>query len=116
MSVFVTSDLHVGHAKVAEMRAHAGGWHNLAQSPDVVEWHDTLLECNWDKMVKPDDTVWVLGDISAGGSAAQKHALEWIGQRNGIKHLIAGNHDGCHPMHRDSHKWQPAYLEVFESV
>jgi calcineurin-like phosphoesterase family protein len=34
----------------------------------------------------------------------------------GTKHLIAGNHDPCHPMHRDAHKWQAAYLQVFASV
>lgn len=60
--------------------------------------------------------MWVLGDISSGTNKAHLKALEWIKQRNGTKHLIAGNHDSCHPMHRDSHKWQRVYLEAFESV
>jgi len=39
-----------------------------------------------------------------------------IAELPGTKHLIAGNHDRCHPMHRDAHNWQRRYLEVFDSV
>lgn len=110
MSVWLTSDLHIGHRKVAETRGY--GYINS----DIVTAHDAALAHLWDAVVHPDDHVWVLGDISAGGSAAQKNALQWIKQRPGHKHLIAGNHDGCHPMHRDSHKWQAIYLSAFDSV
>ena len=51
---------------------------------------------------------WVTGQLGA---------LEWLKQRPGRKHLIAGNHDSVHPMHHDSHKWLPIYLDgVFETV
>ncbi|QRY51790.1 metallophosphoesterase family protein [Mycolicibacterium septicum] len=105
MNVWLTSDLHISHAKVAETRGY----------PDIAH-HDKYLAGVWDAVVHPDDHVWVLGDISAGGSAAQKNALQWIKQRRGYKHLIAGNHDGCHPIHRDSHKWQAIYFSAFDSV
>lgn len=111
MTVWFTSDLHIGHSKVAEIR----GFGVDAIGVDV-DGHDNCLASNWDTVVKSDDIVWVLGDISAGGRYAQFNALEWIKIRPGVKHLIAGNHDGCHPMHRDSHKWQKIYLEAFDSV
>ena len=104
-NVWFTSDLHIGHVSVAEWRGF----------PDVAA-HDALLADNWDAMVHPDDVVWVLGDISAGGTKASRDALDWIKARNGVKHLVAGNHDRCHPMHRDSHRWQREYLSAFESV
>lgn len=103
-NVWFTSDLHIGHRMVAELRGH------------TTETHDNILADNWDKLVKPADQVWVLGDISAGGSKSQRTALEWIATRPGAKHLIAGNHDGCAPMHRNSHKWLPVYMQAFESV
>ncbi len=100
----------------AQALANDAGLKDPFYAEAVTDWHDRILAANWDRVVRPDDVVWVLGDISAGGRAAQLNALEWIKQRPGVKHLIAGNHDGCHPMHRDSHKWQRIYLEAFESV
>ncbi|WP_280420043.1 metallophosphoesterase [Nocardia carnea] len=102
--IWFTSDLHIGHIKVAELRGF---------NTDI---HDQVLADRWDRTVGPKDQVWVLGDISAGGDRAETAALEWVAARPGIKHLIAGNHDGCHPLHRLSHRWQPIYLDVFASV
>lgn len=118
MSVWFTSDLHLGHAKVAKIRAAEAmiGLENPFDNQCVTNWHDNALTFWWDYLVKPDDHVWVLGDISSGSRDGQLRALEWIKERPGTKHLIAGNHDSCHPLHRDSHKWQKVYLEAFESV
>lgn len=119
MAVWFTSDLHIGHRLVARLRRAqfvVDGFSDLTDE-EVVLWHDTLVASGWDSAVEPDDIVWVLGDISVGGTSAQVGALNWIMERPGHKHLIAGNHDGCHPMHRDSHKWLPRYLDgPFESV
>lgn len=123
--VFFISDLHIGHRFVAGLR-----WNNLCLEgreinpreaiDDIIDWHDNMLAKNWDRVVNPDgdrnDQVWVLGDISGGGSKSQERALAWLIQRPGTKHLICGNHDGCHPMNRDAHKWQRKYLGVFDSV
>lgn len=115
MSVWFTSDLHIGHRLVAEHRAHKVGAHNLAQVDTVIEWHDELLAANWDTTVRKDDHVWIVGDISSGSSSAQTNALLWLSERPGIKHLIYGNHDGPHPLNRDSEKWLPTYRNVFAS-
>lgn len=116
MTVFFTSDLHIGHRLVAHLRWNALGHQEGVDDETVVGWHDAHLAQGWDDLVDEGDQIWVLGDISAGGTSSQRKALEWLSERPGNKHLIAGNHDGCHPMHRDSHKWQAEYLGVFDSV
>lgn len=125
-TIFYTSDLHIGHALVARERFDRAcieqhlvfsavhrtdeEWTALA-----VKWHDKTLAENWDKVVSPDDTVVVAGDISAGSGGACRRALEWVKARNGVKRLIAGNHDPVHGMHRDAHKHYAAFMEVFKS-
>lgn len=114
-TVFFTADLHLGHELVAKERTR--GWVLPRVVGAEVTAHDRVLAHRWDATVKPDDTVWVLGDLCAGGPTATRRALEWIDARPGVKHLVAGNHDKVHPMHRDAHKWQREYLESgFESV
>lgn len=120
-TVFYTSDLHIGHKKVAVIRAESYGFSPAPADPEEYEtrclrWHDHILAENWDNLVTDNDTVIVLGDISVGGSAAQRAALKWVSERPGVKHLIAGNHDGVHPSHRDAHKWFTPYADVFVSV
>ena len=118
-NVWFTSDLHIGHAKIAEIRwpAMQPDYNPCLPIPHQPTVHDLILAHNWDQTVGTDDVVWVLGDISSGTKTAQLNALEWIKARPGIKHLIAGNHDSVHPLHRDSHKWLPIYLDgAFETV
>lgn len=83
-NVWFCADLHVSHRMVAQLRGF-----------DDPGAHDAALAENWDARVRPDDQVWVLGDISVGGKANEMRALEWIAQRPGVKHLVAGNHDSC---------------------
>ena len=116
MAVFFTSDPHLGHRAMAWLRKY-GQWpedHSLV-TPELVAWHDDMLAARWDAIVKPGDTVWVLGDLVANARHVPQ-ALEWMRQRPGTKHCIVGNHDPAHPMHRDAHKWQPTYLQAFASV
>lgn len=101
-NVFFTSDLHFGHRKAAEHRGF----------DDVTE-HDETLFNNWRNVVADDDIVWVLGDIAA---SSPTYALSILAELPGTKHLILGNHEQAHPMHRDAHKHLRKYLDVFESV
>lgn len=103
MTVYFTSDLHLGHRLVAGLRGYEG------RAID----HDDRIRFGWEMRVGPKDDVWVLGDLAA---SSPTYALEFIATLPGRKHLVAGNHDRCHPMHRDAHNWQRRYLEVFDSV
>ena len=102
MTVHFTSDLHFGHRKAAEHRGFS-----------EVAVHDATLVGNWRATVAPEDDVWVLGDLAA---SSPTYALEILRQLPGRKHLILGNHDQPHPMHRDAHKHLRKYLDVFDSV
>ena len=100
--VFYWSDLHFGHEFVARERRFY-----------TAEQHDKYLQDMWRARVGKRDVVWILGDLAMGSPA---RALEIIGNLPGTKHLIFGNHDQGHPMHRGSHSKQRRYLEVFDSV
>ena len=122
-NVWVTSDLHLMHQLVAEhrweehcARTWAGYGYPAPTAEQIIEWHDGQLAENWDDAIAPGDQVWVLGDLSVGGSEATAYALNWISDRPGEKILVPGNHDAVHPMHRDAHRWQKTYLQVFAAV
>lgn len=52
----------------------------------------------WNQVVKPDDTVYILGDFSMAFQA-----VETFSQRlTGTKYLVPGNHDFCHSYHKKS--------------
>lgn len=119
--IFFTSDLHIGHRLVAGLRGFweeefvedpelESGLEPFTPNPDA---HDAWLADLWDSTIRPGDQVYVLGDISINGG---QHALNWIDQREGIKHLVAGNHDPVGPWDRRASKLLPAWLTVFETI
>lgn len=101
-----TADTHFGHKA---MSAEGKGWRPF----DTVAEHDEFLVEQWNKVVRPGDLVWHLGDVGMG---SEERTLATVSRLNGQKHLVAGNHDPVWPGHRDSHKKQKRWLEVFESV
>lgn len=98
-----TADLHIGHEFVAKLRGFASA-----------EQMDQQLIANWNANVRPRDHVWVLGDVTAGGF--NDYHLSVLYQLNGTLHLVSGNHDKCHPLHRNGHGWIKRYAQVFETV
>lgn len=88
MSVFFTSDLHLGHARIVE----------LCQRPysSVDEMNQAIIG-NWNTTVGRNDVVFVLGDVALG---RLDDTLQLVRQLNGRKHLVPGNHDKCWPGHK----------------
>lgn len=82
---FWTSDQHIGHKFVSDIRRFAS-----------VEEHDAHLADQWDSFVRPNDIVYVLGDISI--NPRRDNPFAWFQRRPGIKHLVMGNHDPVHPL------------------
>ncbi len=101
-AVWFSSDTHFLHAMVAGLRGFASS-----------EEHDETIIERWNKLVRPADLVWHLGDVGLGNEA---RVLRQAARLNGRKHLITGNHDPCWPGHRGSRSRQRRWLEVFESV
>lgn len=118
--VWFVGDPHVaGHRLVARIRGfvdesgteeHRGETVFLADTNE----HDRTLAENWDKVIKPNDIVYVLGDISING---KQPALDWFKERPGVKILISGNHDPVHPgFFRNAYKKVAAWREVFVDI
>lgn len=79
---FFTSDLHLQHSNIIKYcnRPFA----------DSEEMDETIIR-NWNNVVEPHDTIWVLGDITM---TKKVERLRWLMSRfKGNKHLIKGNHD-----------------------
>lgn len=85
MPTYVTADTHFGHAGILSPRMH-----RPRAFPSVEAMNETLV-AHWNNRVRPDDTVWHLGDFAYGASAAM--CREVFGRLNGRKHLVLGNHD-----------------------
>lgn len=83
MSIFAIGDLHLALG--------------VAKPMDIFEgWQDyhIRLQNNWQRLVKPEDTVVVCGDVSWAMDI--KDAVEdfkFIEQLNGTKIILKGNHD-----------------------
>ena len=83
MSLFVIADLHLSLGVDKPMDIF-GGWDNYV----------SRLEENWQRLVSPDDTVVIPGDISWGMNLEQSSAdFEFINRLNGRKIISKGNHD-----------------------
>jgi calcineurin-like phosphoesterase family protein len=90
MTVFYTADLHFGHARIIEYCARP--WSDAAAM-------NAGLVARWNAVVRPEDTVWVLGDV-----ALSPKKLGPVAALNGHKILVAGNHDDCWTGHRDGRR------------
>ena len=114
-TTWFTSDLHLGHPFVAELRGFAD-----------VERHDRVILDNLMSCLRPGDTLWFLGDISSGWGPQEERALSLFDatlrplrdhpDKPLALHMISGNHDTSHPLHKDAYLRQPRFLEVFDSV
>lgn len=80
MNYFI-SDLHFGHKNCL----------NFDNRPfNTIEEHDEYIIENWNKTVKRNDDVYILGDISWYNT---EKTVEIFKQLKGRLHLIKGNHD-----------------------
>lgn len=102
--IYYTSDVHFGHKRVSEIRGF-----------ETTEKHDQHIIDEWNRVVKKNDIVYVLGDIAVG---AHKYALDILKDLPGRKHLISGNHDIVHPYHSrgQSKNEQQQWLSTFETI
>lgn len=80
--IWFTSDTHFGHGNII----------GFCKRPfsSVEEMDEALIE-RWNARVKPNDTVWHLGDFSFYKSYEKLN--EVFNRLNGNKYLVCGNHD-----------------------
>lgn len=101
-SVWLTSDTHFRHPRVAELRGFTG--------PND---HDVEIVDRWNTTVRPGDQVWHLGDVGMGPPAL---FLPLVQQLHGEIHLVAGNHDQVWPGHRHAYRHQDEWRRYFASI
>lgn len=84
MATWITSDLHFDHANVIKYCPESRGMFESVQ-----QMNDTIIH-NMNILIRPEDTLYILGDISFGKHDA---ACEMLRRINGSKIIIHGNHD-----------------------
>ena len=83
MNKFFTSDLHFGHKNILKFAK--------PRPFSTIEEHDQAIINNWNSVVKQEDDVYIIGDISLNLNAEEiENRLKAL---NGNKYLILGNHD-----------------------
>jgi len=102
MNVLFTGDLMLAHKLVAKRRGF----------DDVVAHDDTIINA-WKEVVRAEDEVWVLGNLTMD---QPEYALDVISDLPGKKFLIPGQYDDCHPMHVAAHRNMKKYRRSFEEI
>ena len=96
---YFTSDTHFGHGNIIKYCTRP-----FLSAGEM----DVTIINNWNAIVKPEDTVYHLGDAFFTSPERAKHILSIL---NGHKILILGNHD------RTGHKMKEwGFEEVYQSL
>lgn len=85
MKTYITSDLHFGHANIKKFCPVTRARFDV--DPNIM--NDAMIK-EWNEIVEPEDTVYILGDV-AFMPASQ--AVRVLRRLNGRKILVEGNHD-----------------------
>lgn len=88
MNYWIISDTHWGHAKILTFEENGKP---VRVFSSVKEMDETIVN-NWNKVVKPEDVVYHLGDVVIG-TGDNANYISILNRCNGIKELVKGNHD-----------------------
>jgi calcineurin-like phosphoesterase family protein len=93
MTIFLISDTHFCHANMLTF-TNADGSLVRPGFANVQEMDEHLVEC-WNRVVKPPDHVYHLGDVTMlrGSDGNCAPAARLLDRLNGHKRIILGNHD-----------------------
>lgn len=97
--IYFTSDLHFHHENIIP------SCHRPFRNAE--DMNEKLIR-NWNEVVRPEDEVYILGDVTLKGADA---AYECLSQLCGKKYLVRGNHDSF----VTKRTWEP-YAFTFEWV
>lgn len=80
--IYFIADTHFGHQNILKF--------SNRPFANIVA-HDKALISNWNSVVKPNDDIYILGDLMMSNDG--KKANKLLSQLNGKKYMIIGNHD-----------------------
>ncbi len=98
---FLISDTHFGHTNTWQKFTVEDG-SPLRPFTSTEEMDETMVD-NWNKTVRPQDTVYHLGDV-----VIARRNLETVKRLNGRKILIRGNHD----IFRDKDYYEAGFEQI----
>ena len=104
--MFITSDLHFGHANIMKFNP------NTRPFSSVEEMNESMIK-DYNSVVMPDDTVYILGDVAF---MSPGNATTLVNRLNGKKILIRGNHDSkllTYKPFRDAFHEVHIYFEMY---
>lgn len=101
MSIFITSDLHLGHNKSFIYKARGF---------ETVEEMNAEIIRRWNSVVGEEDDVFVLGDLVMGSL----ENLRLLEELNGRIHIVRGNH--CTNTRWDFYQNLPNVVEANNSL
>lgn len=85
VNIWITSDTHFGHDNIIRYCGRPFA------NADVMG--EAMVE-RWNRVVKPQDHVYHLGDVAM----SERSAHQYLGRLHGHKRLVLGNHDDRVPM------------------
>lgn len=87
--IYLTSDTHFNHCK--PFLYEARGFNTIQE-------HDEAIIERWNEVVRPNDTVYHLGDTTMGGDI--EYSVDCVRRLNGQIEWILGNHDTLNRINR----------------
>ena len=85
MTIFFTADTHWGHEAIIK---------HTHRPWQAVDEHDEMLVQRWNRVVRPGDTIYHLGDFALVKYVdTETIVTQLLSRLNGQVHLIKGNHD-----------------------
>lgn len=84
-NAFFIGDTHFGHSNILKFTRDDG---SPLRPFATIEEHDEAIVENWNKVVRPQDKVYHLGDC-----VINRRCLPILARLNGHKRLVRGNHD-----------------------
>lgn len=107
MTTWFTSDTHFGHRRILEL--------GQGRPFETIEEHDSALASNWNSVVKPEDTVYHLGDVALGPWEAGLGTIKGL---NGYKRFVPGNHDRIFSQEKPGRRENslPAFAAAFDEI
>jgi calcineurin-like phosphoesterase family protein len=115
--IYVISDTHFNHENILKFTGDDGKY--FRKFSDVHDMNEYIID-RWNKIVRPQDIIYHLGDVYFGH---EKAAAEILGRLNGRKRLILGNHDNpkAKPLYnafQKIHMWRyfPEYKALLTHV
>lgn len=119
MTAWYTSDHHFWHDLVAIERGFSCDSQQCDCKGGAEAMNEAIIEQH-NKLVKPDDLVWMLGDLGIDKHGSKVYGdnriLDCAARLNGRKQFITGNHDSVWPANRNARRNQRDWLDTFESV